>query len=66
MYTDEDAKLIPQFKYNLGEFYAPIDIYTDEEVQEIYFFHEHIPLQEIGYDKFKTRIEYFHRINHGN
>lgn len=63
MYTDDHAKLIPVFKYNLGEFYAPISIYTDEEVDDIYFFHEHIPFAEPGYDKIKTRIEYKKRIH---
>lgn len=66
LYTDDKFKLDPIFKYNLGEFYAPISIYTNEEVDNIYFFHEHIPFQEVGYDKFKTRIEYFHRINNSN
>jgi len=66
MYTDEGALLNPLFKYNIGEFYAPTSIYTDDEVLQIYFFHEHIPFQEPEYDKIKTRVEYFNRINNCN
>lgn len=66
LYTDENIALQPIIKYNLGEFYAPIDIYTDEEVKHIYFFHEHIPYQEPGYDKIKTRISYFKRLSNSN
>jgi hypothetical protein len=62
MYTDDGANLTEMTKYNLGEFYAPIDIYTDEEVDNIYFFHEHIPYTEPGYDKIRTRLDYMKRV----
>jgi hypothetical protein len=63
MNTDDKVKLKEINKYNLGEFYAPIEIYSDEEVENIYFFHEHIPYTEPGYDKIKTRIDYKKRVN---
>jgi hypothetical protein len=63
MNTDDKEKLKEINKYNLGEFYAPIDIYSDEEVDNIYFFHEHIPYTEPDYDKIRTRIDYKKRIN---
>lgn len=73
MHTDDGIPLRAITKYNLGEFYAPIDIYTDEEVDNIYFFHEHIPYTEPGYDKIRTRINYKkrvlqneHRADYGN
>jgi hypothetical protein len=63
MNTDDKVKLKEINKYNLGEFYAPIDIYSDEEVDNIYFFHEHIPYTEPEYNKIKTRIDYRKRVN---
>lgn len=62
LHTDNDFPLREINKYNLGEFYAPLTIYSDEEVDEIYFFHEHIPYQEPGYDRIRTRIDYFNRV----
>lgn len=62
MYTDLGVRLTEINKYNLGEFYAPIEIYTDEEVPQIYFFHEHIPYTEPGYDKVRTRLGYKKRM----
>lgn len=62
MYTDMGVPLTPITKYNLGEFYAPIDIYTDDEVKQIYFFHEHIPCTEPGYDRLRTRVAYAKRM----
>jgi hypothetical protein len=73
MYTDLGVPLKEITKYNLGEFYAPVDIYTDSEIANIYFFHEHIPYTEPGYDKLRTRLAYRKRIiqnerstNHSN
>jgi len=63
MYTDDKIKLKEINKYNLGEFYAPIEIYNDEEVDNIYFFHEHIPYTEPEYDKVRTRIDYKKRMS---
>ena len=63
MNTDDKVKLKEINKYNLGEFYAPIDSYSDEEVDNIYFFHEHIPYTEPEYNKIKTRIDYKKRVN---
>ena len=62
MHTDLGVRLKEINKYNLGEFYAPIDIYTDDEVARIYFFHEHIPYTEPGYDKMRTRLSYKKRV----
>lgn len=62
MHTDDKVPLREITKYNLGEFYVPIDSYTDDEVPGIYFFHEHIPCSELGYDKTRTRINYKKRM----
>lgn len=49
-------------KYNLGEFYVGVDQYSDDEIDNIYFFHEHIPNTEPGYDGSRARLNYVKRL----
>lgn len=49
-------------KYNLGEFYVGIEEYTDQELESIYFFHEHLPCKEAGYDGNRMRLKYTQRM----
>lgn len=50
----------PVQKYQLGEGYAKIGEFTDEELKSVYFWHEHI-LYEEKYDKVRQKIEFFKR-----
>jgi len=52
-------------KYQIGEGYASVDTLTDDEVEEVYFWHEHI-LHEPYYDRIKEKIKYFKRIKNIN
>lgn len=49
-------------KYNLGEFYVDVDDYSDEELDNILFFHEHLPNKEVGYDGNRMRLKYTKRM----
>ena len=46
-------------KYNIGEFYADLDSFSDEEVKSIYFIHEHVyddkPMDYLLRLKYKKR-----------
>jgi hypothetical protein len=52
----------PIQRYQIGEFYTPIDEFKDSEIEGIYFWHEHLIAAE-EYIKTRTRekIEYFKR-----
>ena len=50
----------PVQKYQLGEGYAKIGEFSDEELKKVYFWHEHI-LYEEKYDKIRQKIEFFKR-----
>lgn len=56
-----DIKLIQ--KYQIGEWYTPVKEYTNEELENVYFWHEHIEYDKQGYDKIREKIEYRKRIN---
>lgn len=45
-------------KYNIGEFYSNIDNYIGREVKDIYFIHEHIPINEAGHNPHLMRLKY--------
>jgi len=48
-------------KYQIGEGYASVATLTDDELQNVYFWHEHI-LHEPYYDKIKEKIKYNKRM----
>jgi hypothetical protein len=51
----------PILKYQLGEGYPSIDLLTDNELKDIYFWHEHI-LNEEKDELIRERIKYFKRL----
>jgi len=50
-------------KYQVGEWYTPCKELTDEELMDVYFWHEHIEYDKDNYDKFREKIEYTKRMN---
>jgi len=54
-----DIKLMQ--KYQIGEWYTPVKELTDEELKDVYFWHEHLEYDRVNYDKMREKIEYFKR-----
>lgn len=59
-YNEQNYPIRPIQKYQVGEGYAKISTYTDEELRNVYFWHEHI-LHGEDYDKIREKIEFFKR-----
>lgn len=59
-YNELNYPIKPIQKYQVGEGYAKISTYTDEELKNVYFWHEHI-LYGSDYDKIREKIEFFKR-----
>jgi hypothetical protein len=53
--------VIPIQRYQIGEWYTPVSEFTDEELDQVYFWHEHLD-HDPAYDKVREKIEYFKRI----
>jgi hypothetical protein len=52
----------PVQRYQIGEFYTPVNEYSDEEVEHIYFWHEHlIPAPDYLKIRAMEKINYFKR-----
>lgn len=60
-YNENEFPIKPIQKYQLGEGYAKISTFTDEELENVYFWHEHIHYDAEEYDKIRQKIEYFKR-----
>jgi hypothetical protein len=53
--------LKPIQKYQIGEWYTPVSEFTDEELKNVYFWHEHL-ISDPAYDKIRQKVEYFNRM----
>lgn len=51
----------PVQKYQIGEWYTPVSEFTDDELKNVYFWHEHL-LHDPKYDKVREKVEYFNRM----
>lgn len=60
MYSTGTWEIIPIQRYQIGEWYTPVSEFTDEELETVYFWHEHID-HDPAYDKVREKIEYFKR-----
>lgn len=54
-------EVIPVFKYQIGEGYPSIDYFNDDEIKNIYFWHEHL-VNDKKEELVKERIKYMKRI----
>lgn len=52
--------ITPIQRYQLGECYTPVRLLSDEELDAVYFWHEHITPGVVN-DTIRQRIEYFNR-----
>lgn len=50
----------PVQRYQLGEWYTPVKMLSNDELERVYFWHEHINA-DIESDVIRQRIEYFNR-----
>jgi len=48
-------------KYQVGEWYTPVNELSDDELREVYFWHEHLEYDPL-YDKFREKIDFFKRM----
>lgn len=51
----------PIQRYQLGEWYTPVSMFTDDELSRVYFWHEHL-IPDPKYDKIRQRVEFFNRM----
>jgi hypothetical protein len=51
----------PIQRYQIGEWYTPVDEFSDDELKKVYFWHEHI-IHDPHYDKMREKIAYFKRM----
>lgn len=57
--------IIPILKYQIGEGYPSVDFFKDEELQHIYFWHEHL-IHDKKEELVKERIKYIKRCRDAN
>lgn len=62
-YNEGDFPIKPIQKYQIGEGYAKISTFSDEELHKVYFWHEHILHDQQYYDKIREKIEFFKRMS---
>lgn len=53
--------VVPIQRYQIGEWYTPVSEFTDEELDTVYFWHEHIN-HDPEYDKIREKIQYYKRM----
>jgi len=65
MFNRKLANIMPVQKYQHGEGYASVDTFTDEQMDMLYFRHEHIYANNRfpwGYDSTRERLKYIRRM----
>jgi len=63
LYRSKLIEVIAFKNYQLGEGYPSINEYDDEELKNIYFWHEHLFYDKKEYNGIKERIEFKKRLN---
>lgn len=62
-YNEKQYPILPIKKYQVGEGYAPVKTFSDEELKNVYFWHEHILYEKGYYDKIRERLEFTKRMS---
>lgn len=62
-YNNEIIPIMPIQKYQIGEWYTPVRNHTKDELEKVYFWHEHLILDP-EYDNIGERLD-FHRMTRG-
>lgn len=60
IYAEKLHNITPVQKYQIGEWYTPVRHLSDEELDFVYFWHEHLEYDQ-EYDKIREKIDYFKR-----
>ena len=53
----------PIQRYQIGEWYTPVAEFSDDELNQVYFWHEHL-IVDPQYNKVREKVEYFNRMKH--
>lgn len=61
-YNEKEFPIKPIQKYQIGEGYAKVATFSDEELRKVYFWHEHILYEKGYYDKIREKLEYRKRM----
>lgn len=61
----DDWNIIPIEKYQIGEGYPSVDFFRDDELKDIYFWHEHL-INDKKVDLIKEKIKYIKRLKNAN
>lgn len=57
-YNEKEFPIKPVKRYQIGEGYAKIKTFSREELENVYFWHEHILYEKGYYDKIGERLQY--------
>jgi len=49
-------------KYQIGEWYTPVEEFTDKELKDVYFWHEHLEYDP-EYNRIQEKIDFARRVN---
>jgi hypothetical protein len=61
IYHEDTGAIRPVQKYQIGEWYTPVAKFTDDELKNVYFWHEHL-ISDPKYNKIREKVEYFNRM----
>lgn len=61
-YNENTFPVKPIKRYQIGEGYAKVKTFTDEELSRVYFWHEHILYEKSYYDKIREKLEFTKRM----
>lgn len=61
-YNEKQIPILPIKRYQVGEGYASVKTFSDEELKNVYFWHEHMLYEKGYYDKIRERLEFTKRI----
>lgn len=61
-YNEKLFPIVPIKRYQIGEGYAKVSTFTNEELEKVYFWHEHILYEKGYYDKVREKLEYAKRM----
>lgn len=61
-YNEKTFPIKPISRYQIGEGYAKVGTFTDEELYKVYFWHEHILYEKSYYNKIREKLEFTKRM----
>jgi hypothetical protein len=61
IYNNKLWPVQPVQRYQIGEWYTPVAEFSDEELKQVYFWHEHL-IVDPQYNKVREKVEYFNRM----